>query len=190
MPDVALQARKVAARAARYESGIRRCRRKCRLDRIRRMAPSSISISLLRPRRTSRSKSWIAGGNWCGGIPPTRAGLRRAAAKTFPIIGWGTRNNSPGAPAITALCGTCAMPRHRCYAMNIRISALYGNTPGLPLGAMATPGNYRVRLTVNSRSFEQPLVVGMDPRRRCFERSLDAATGPRTEDYRPGSRQL
>jgi hypothetical protein len=44
------------------------------------------------------------------------------------------------------------------------ISALYGNTPGLPLGAMVTPGNYRVRLTVNSRSFEQPLVVGMDPR--------------------------
>jgi photosystem II stability/assembly factor-like uncharacterized protein len=44
------------------------------------------------------------------------------------------------------------------------ISALYGNTPGLPLGAIATPGNYRVRLTVNGRTFEQPLVVGMDPR--------------------------
>jgi len=44
------------------------------------------------------------------------------------------------------------------------ISALYQNTPGLPLGAMVTPGAYRVRLTVNGRTFEQPLVVAMDPR--------------------------
>jgi hypothetical protein len=44
------------------------------------------------------------------------------------------------------------------------ISALFGNTPGLPLGAMVTPGNYRVRLQVGGKTFEQPLVVGMDPR--------------------------
>jgi photosystem II stability/assembly factor-like uncharacterized protein len=44
------------------------------------------------------------------------------------------------------------------------ISALYQNTPALPLGAMVTPGSYRVRLMVNGRSFEQPLTVAMDPR--------------------------
>jgi hypothetical protein len=44
------------------------------------------------------------------------------------------------------------------------ISALYQNTPGLPLGPMVTPGNYRVRLTVNGRTYDQPLIVGMDPR--------------------------
>jgi photosystem II stability/assembly factor-like uncharacterized protein len=44
------------------------------------------------------------------------------------------------------------------------ISALYQNTPGLPLGALATPGEYRVRLTVNGKTYEQPLVVTMDPR--------------------------
>ncbi len=44
------------------------------------------------------------------------------------------------------------------------ISALYGNTPALPLGAIVTPGNYSVRLTVNGKTFEQPLVVAMDPR--------------------------
>jgi photosystem II stability/assembly factor-like uncharacterized protein len=44
------------------------------------------------------------------------------------------------------------------------ISALYQGTPGLPLGPMATPGNYRVRLTVNGRTYDQPLIVGMDPR--------------------------
>jgi hypothetical protein len=44
------------------------------------------------------------------------------------------------------------------------ISALYQNTPGLPLGALVTPGRYRVRLTVNGRTFEEPLEVAMDPR--------------------------
>jgi hypothetical protein len=44
------------------------------------------------------------------------------------------------------------------------ISALYQGTPGLPLGAMVTPGKYSVRLTVNGRTFEQPLEVAMDPR--------------------------
>ena len=44
------------------------------------------------------------------------------------------------------------------------ISALYGNTPALPLGAIVTPGNYSVRLTVNGKTYEQPLVVAMDPR--------------------------
>jgi len=44
------------------------------------------------------------------------------------------------------------------------ISALYQNTPGLPLGPIVTPGTYRARLTVNGRTFEQPLVVAMDPR--------------------------
>ena len=44
------------------------------------------------------------------------------------------------------------------------ISALYQNTPGLPLGALATPGTYRVRLQVNGHTYEQPLTVAMDPR--------------------------
>jgi hypothetical protein len=44
------------------------------------------------------------------------------------------------------------------------ISALYQGTPGLPLGAMVTPGKYSLRLTVNGRTFEQPLEVAMDPR--------------------------
>ncbi len=44
------------------------------------------------------------------------------------------------------------------------ISALYQNTPALPLGAMVTPGKYTVRLTVSGRTLEQPLEVAMDPR--------------------------
>jgi photosystem II stability/assembly factor-like uncharacterized protein len=44
------------------------------------------------------------------------------------------------------------------------ISAIYRNTPELPLGAMALPGRYVVKLTVNGKSQEQPLTLHMDPR--------------------------
>jgi photosystem II stability/assembly factor-like uncharacterized protein len=44
------------------------------------------------------------------------------------------------------------------------ISAIYRNTPELPLGIMALPGRYVVKLTVNGKSHEQPLTLLMDPR--------------------------
>lgn len=43
--------------------------------------------------------------------------------------------------------------------------AVFGeNTPALPLGPLALPGDYTVRLTVNGRHYDQPLTVKMDPR--------------------------
>jgi len=44
------------------------------------------------------------------------------------------------------------------------ISAIYRNTPELPLGVIALPGRYVVKLTVNGKSQEQPLTLHMDPR--------------------------
>jgi photosystem II stability/assembly factor-like uncharacterized protein len=44
------------------------------------------------------------------------------------------------------------------------ISAIYRNTPELPLGAMALPGRYVVKFTVNGKSQEQPLTLRVDPR--------------------------
>jgi photosystem II stability/assembly factor-like uncharacterized protein len=44
------------------------------------------------------------------------------------------------------------------------ISAIYGDTPRYPLGPAALPGEYTIRLTVNGRSYSQPLTVKMDPR--------------------------
>jgi photosystem II stability/assembly factor-like uncharacterized protein len=44
------------------------------------------------------------------------------------------------------------------------ISAIYRNTPELPLGAIAIPGRYVVKLIVNGKSQEQPLTLHMDPR--------------------------
>ncbi len=44
------------------------------------------------------------------------------------------------------------------------ISAIVRNTPLVPMGAWAMPGSYMVRLTVDGKSYTQPLVVKMDPR--------------------------
>jgi photosystem II stability/assembly factor-like uncharacterized protein len=44
------------------------------------------------------------------------------------------------------------------------ISAIYGDTPRYPLGPAVLPGEYTVRLSVNGRSYSQPLTVKMDPR--------------------------
>ena len=44
------------------------------------------------------------------------------------------------------------------------ISAIPHDTPLLPLGAWALPGNYTVKLTVDGKQFTQPLTVKMDPR--------------------------
>jgi photosystem II stability/assembly factor-like uncharacterized protein len=44
------------------------------------------------------------------------------------------------------------------------ISAIYRDTPRYPQGALAVPGEYSVKLTVNGKSYTQPLTVKMDPR--------------------------
>jgi photosystem II stability/assembly factor-like uncharacterized protein len=44
------------------------------------------------------------------------------------------------------------------------IAAIVGDTPREPLGVLAQPGAYAVALTIDGRTFTQPLVVKMDPR--------------------------
>ena len=44
------------------------------------------------------------------------------------------------------------------------ISAIYRDTPKVPLGARALPGHYTVKLTADGKSYTQPLTVRMDPR--------------------------
>jgi hypothetical protein len=44
------------------------------------------------------------------------------------------------------------------------IAAIPGDTPRLPVGPGALPGSYTVQLTVDGKSFTQPLIVKMDPR--------------------------
>ncbi len=58
------------------------------------------------------------------------------------------------------------------------ISALYENTPGLPLGPQVLPGKYELQLTVNGRSFKQPLEVGVDPRVDVSSTALEQQLEP------------
>ncbi len=44
------------------------------------------------------------------------------------------------------------------------ISAIYKDTPGYPQGEKVPPGEYLIKLTVNNRSYTQPLTVYPDPR--------------------------
>jgi len=55
-------------------------------------------------------------------------------------------------------------PPPEALAHEFPISAIYHDTPKYPLGARALPGNYRVKLTVDGKTYTQPLVVKMDPR--------------------------
>jgi photosystem II stability/assembly factor-like uncharacterized protein len=52
------------------------------------------------------------------------------------------------------------------------ISAIVHDTPQYPLGAWAMPGKYTVKLTVEGKSYAQPLAVKMDPRIKTSEADL------------------
>ncbi len=52
------------------------------------------------------------------------------------------------------------------------ISAVPGNTPRGPLGPLALPGQFSVRLTVNGASYTAPFTVKMDPRVKIAQSGL------------------
>ncbi|MEO6656391.1 MAG: glycoside hydrolase [Pyrinomonadaceae bacterium] len=47
---------------------------------------------------------------------------------------------------------------------DLPISAIYKDTPFIPLGPAVLPGKYTVKLVVNGRTYTQPLTVRIDPR--------------------------
>jgi hypothetical protein len=52
----------------------------------------------------------------------------------------------------------------RAIAPSYPIAATYLDTPAEPQGPWALPGKYVVRLTVDGKTQEQPLILKMDPR--------------------------
>jgi photosystem II stability/assembly factor-like uncharacterized protein len=52
------------------------------------------------------------------------------------------------------------------------ISAILGDTPREPLGVIALPGQYTVKLTVGSQTLTQPLMLKMDPRVKASAEDL------------------
>ncbi|MFL6210767.1 MAG: VPS10 domain-containing protein [Pyrinomonadaceae bacterium] len=55
-------------------------------------------------------------------------------------------------------------PRPLAERYDFPISAIYHDTPRTPQGPLVQPGQYTVKLTVNGRSYTQPLAVRIDPR--------------------------
>lgn len=52
------------------------------------------------------------------------------------------------------------------------ISALLHGTPGEPQGPLVVPGKYEVRLTVDGKTYKQPLEVTLDPRVKTTQQEL------------------
>jgi photosystem II stability/assembly factor-like uncharacterized protein len=57
-------------------------------------------------------------------------------------------------------------PPPRGVPRSYPMSAIYRDTPSMPVGPQVLPGNYQVKLEAGGRTFTQPLVVKMDPRVR------------------------
>ena len=55
-------------------------------------------------------------------------------------------------------------PPPDAFQRDLPISAIYRDTPFEPLGVLALPGTYMVKLTVGGQSYTQPLTLKMDPR--------------------------
>ncbi|MDE3179247.1 MAG: hypothetical protein KGM47_06245, partial [Acidobacteriota bacterium] len=67
-------------------------------------------------------------------------------------------------------------PTPHVLSPDYTIAAVFGeNTPALPLGPLALPGKYTVRLTVDGRSYTRSLAVTMDPRVTASSGDLEAA---------------
>ncbi|MGE5344402.1 MAG: hypothetical protein ACM3JH_00470, partial [Acidithiobacillales bacterium] len=56
----------------------------------------------------------------------------------------------------------------------VPISAIVHDTPRGPSGVLALPGKYTIRLTVDGKTYAQPLEVSMDPRVPTSQEGLEA----------------
>jgi hypothetical protein len=56
---------------------------------------------------------------------------------------------------------------------NYGISAIYEATPAEPQGALVVPGTYEVRLTVDAKTYRQPVQVVLDPRVSASQAALE-----------------
>ncbi len=72
----------------------------------------------------------------------------------------------------------------KAFSHSFEISANYRLTPPSPLGPLAPPGRYTVRLTVDGTSYRQPVTVRNDPRSKAAGSALGAQHRLQMELYR------
>ena len=78
----------------------------------------------------------------------------------------------------------------RSLQQDLPISAVPHDTPRVPEGVLVVPGRYTVRLDVDGRTVERPLVVAMDPRVAISRARARATVSPRPRDRRDHGPQL
>ena len=102
---------------------------------------------------------------WCGAFraPTNPSGSMRRGLPTR-LTGFDRRKGSRRKPGCSGSSGTCTTRRPKASARSYPISAIYRNTPTVPMGPTVLPGQYSVKLTVNGKSYTEPLTVKMDPR--------------------------
>ncbi len=89
--------------------------------------------------------------------PPTDA--------AFPTYWFAKPEKLESAPGEHRFVWNLRYPDPPSLSKNYDISAVYGvGVSGLPRGPVVLPGSYQVRLTVDGKSYTQPLTVTLDPR--------------------------
>jgi len=91
-----------------------------------------------------------------------------------------------GAAGDAPVCVGRALRSAESLGHGFPISAIVHDTPLEPLGALALPGSYTVKLTADGKSYAQPLILAMDPRVKSSPAGIseairDATTGGRAE---------
>ena len=108
-----------------------------------------------------------------------------ATEQTYPAYWFRPQRTLPANGGMQRWVWDLHYPSPEGFARSYPISAIYRNTPSDPLGPLALPGNYTVKLTVNGKTYSQSLTIKIDPRvktppagvRRMFEISKGCYDG-------------
>jgi hypothetical protein len=92
---------------------------------------------------------------------PLKADVDTLRFPTYWIRPFQPLKNEPG---MQRFVWDLRYPNPPSDSYDLPISAIYEDTPYVPQGPLVMPGKYTLRLTVNGRTYTQPLAVRMDPR--------------------------
>jgi photosystem II stability/assembly factor-like uncharacterized protein len=95
-----------------------------------------------------------------------------AATNPIPMYWVRPRQILSGAPGMYRFVWDMHYPPPDALNHEFPISAIVHDTPQVPLGAWAMPGKYTVKLTVDGKTYTQPLTVRMDPRVQTSQADL------------------